>query len=41
MKEYPDTSRAKFLYHISRSDYQRDFGKEYVHPGVGATDFGA
>ncbi|MGA2964359.1 MAG: zinc dependent phospholipase C family protein [Candidatus Korobacteraceae bacterium] len=36
--EYPSFSRKKFLYNLSRTDYERDWGTEYrrEEPGVGA-----
>jgi hypothetical protein len=35
MSETPNFARQKFLYHLSRSDYERQWGKDYVKPGVG------
>jgi len=35
MRETPDFAKQKFLYRLSRSDYERDWGKDYVKPGVG------
>jgi hypothetical protein len=35
MRETPDFAKEKFLYRLSRSDYERDWGKDYVKPGVG------
>jgi hypothetical protein len=35
MRETPDFSKRKFLYRLSRSDYERQWGKDYVKPGVG------
>ncbi len=35
MRETPDFSKQKFLYRLSRSDYERQWGKDYVKPGVG------
>jgi hypothetical protein len=35
MKETPTLARKKFLYRLSRSDYERDWGKDYMKPGVG------
>jgi zinc dependent phospholipase C len=32
--EKHDRARAEFLYHISRADYERDFGSEYRKPGI-------
>ena len=36
MREEPTFSKQKFLYRLSRSDYERDWGKEYSKPGSGA-----
>jgi hypothetical protein len=36
MHEEPTFSKQKFLYRLSRSDYERDWGKEYSKPGSGA-----
>jgi hypothetical protein len=35
MRETPDFARQKFLYRLSRSDYEKQWGKDYVKPGVG------
>jgi hypothetical protein len=35
MRETPDFAKEKFLYRLSRSDYERDWGKDYVKPGLG------
>jgi hypothetical protein len=35
MREQPDFAKQKFLYRLSRSDYEKDWGKDYVKPGVG------
>ena len=35
IKETPDFSRRKFLYRLSRSDYERAWGKSYTRPGIG------
>lgn len=32
MRETPNFSRRKFLYHLSRSDYQTEWGKSYEKP---------
>ena len=32
MREIPNFSRRKFLYHLSRSDYQTEWGKSYEKP---------
>jgi hypothetical protein len=35
MRETPNFARKKFLYRLSRSDYERTWGKSYTHPGLG------
>jgi hypothetical protein len=35
IRETPDFARQKFLYRLSRSDYEREWGKTYTKPGVG------
>jgi len=35
MRETPNFANRKFLYHLSRSDYEKQWGKDYVKPGVG------
>jgi len=35
MRETPNFARQKFLYRLSRSDYERDWGKTYTKPGLG------
>jgi hypothetical protein len=35
IRETPDFAKQKFLYRLSRSDYERQWGKDYVKPGVG------
>jgi hypothetical protein len=35
MRETPNFSRKMFLYRLSRSDYQREWGKTYERPGLG------
>src|SRR5580698_7560895 len=35
MRETPDLAKRKFLYRLSRSDYEKDWGKDYVKPRVG------
>jgi hypothetical protein len=37
--EIPNYSRKKFLYRLSRSDYEREWGKNYERPGFGARFF--
>ncbi|MDP8988482.1 MAG: zinc dependent phospholipase C family protein [Acidobacteriota bacterium] len=33
IKEIPGVTRKKFLYNLSRSSYEKDYGKMYQHPG--------
>ncbi|HXM20626.1 MAG TPA: zinc dependent phospholipase C family protein [Terriglobales bacterium] len=35
MREHPDFAKQKFLYRLSRSDYEKDWGKDYTKPGFG------
>jgi hypothetical protein len=35
MRETPNFARKKFLYRLSRSGYEKGWGKDYVKPGVG------
>jgi hypothetical protein len=35
VKENPNFNKQKFLYNLSRAQYQRDFGKNYQEPGLG------
>jgi hypothetical protein len=35
MRERPDFARKKFLYRLSRSDYEREWGKTYTKPDFG------
>ena len=35
MRETPDFAKQTFLYRLSRSDYERQWGKDYVKPGLG------
>jgi len=35
MRETPNFARQKFLYRLSRSAYEKEWGKDYVKPGVG------
>ncbi len=35
MRETPDFAKQKFLYRLSRSGYEKEWGKDYVKPGVG------
>jgi len=36
MRETSDFAKRKFLYRLSRSDYEKQWGKDYVKPGVGS-----
>ena len=36
MREQPDFAKKKFLYRLSRSEYEKEWGKDYTKPGVGA-----
>jgi hypothetical protein len=35
MREKPNFAKQKFLYRLSRSDYEKEWGKDYVRPGLG------
>jgi hypothetical protein len=35
IRETPNFAKQKFLYRLSRSDYEKNWGKDYVKPGVG------
>jgi Zinc dependent phospholipase C len=35
MQETPDFAKQKFLYRLSRSNYEKEWGKDYAKPGVG------
>ncbi len=35
MRESPNFAKQKFLYRLSRSDYEKQWGKDYVKPGLG------
>ncbi len=35
MRERPDFAKRKFLYRLSRADYEREWGKTYTKPGIG------
>ncbi|MGD1098147.1 MAG: zinc dependent phospholipase C family protein, partial [Bryobacteraceae bacterium] len=35
MREEPTFSKRKFLYRLSRADYEKNWGKEYTKPGFG------
>src|ERR1041385_1657411 len=36
IKENPTFQKKKFLYNLSRTDYERNWGKSYEKPGIGA-----
>jgi hypothetical protein len=36
VRETPNFAKQKFLYRLSRSDYERQWGKDYVKPGLGS-----
>ncbi len=36
VRENPGFSKRKFLYRLSRSDYEKEWGKQYQRPGVGS-----
>jgi hypothetical protein len=35
MREEPTFAKKRFLYRLSRSDYEKDWGKSYTKPGLG------
>jgi hypothetical protein len=35
MQETPNFAKTRFLYRLSRSDYEREWGKTYTQPGLG------
>jgi len=35
MRETPNFAKQKFLYRLSRSDYEKQWGKDYKKPGLG------
>ena len=35
IRETPNFAKRKFLYRLSRSDYEKEWGKDYVKPGLG------
>jgi len=35
MHEHPDFAKQKFLYRLSRSEYEKEWGKDYTKPGFG------
>ncbi len=34
MREIPSFAKQKFLYRLSRSDYEKEWGKDYRKPGI-------
>jgi hypothetical protein len=36
VKENPSFARKKFLYNLKRSEYEKEWGKNYQKPGIGA-----
>src|SRR6185295_11644552 len=36
LNETPSVAKDKFLYRLSRSDYKKEWGKEYQKPGIGS-----
>jgi hypothetical protein len=40
MKEQPDFAKKKFLYHLSRTAYEKEWGKDYTKPGLGTRILG-
>jgi len=36
LNETPSVAKDKFLYRLSRSDYEKEWGKEYQKPGIGS-----
>jgi hypothetical protein len=36
VKENPSLAKKKFLFNLKRSEYEREFGKQYQKPGLGA-----
>jgi hypothetical protein len=36
VREHPNFNRNKFLYNLSRADYEKSWGNEYERPGFGA-----
>lgn len=39
IRDTPNFNEKKFLYHLSRADYERQWGKDYQKPGFGARVF--
>jgi hypothetical protein len=40
MSEQPDFAKKKFLYHLSRTAYEKEWGKDYAKPGLGTRILG-
>ena len=38
--EYANFNKQKFLYNLSRADYEKNWGREYSRPGIGARILG-
>lgn len=38
--EHPDKAKKEFLYHLSRADYEKQFGNKYRRPGIFARILG-
>ena len=38
--EHPDRAKKEFLYHLSRADYEKQFGNKYRRPGIFARILG-
>jgi hypothetical protein len=36
MREIPSFAKQRFLYRLSRSDYEKEWGKDYRKPGIGS-----
>jgi hypothetical protein len=36
IREHPDFAKKEFLYHLKRSEYEKEWGKDYTKPGVGS-----
>lgn len=39
MRETPNFAKRKFLYRLSRSGYEKEWGKDYVKPGLGTRTY--
>src|SRR5258708_36211105 len=35
VREHPNVAKKQFLYHLSRSSYEKEWGKDYTKPGCG------